>query len=152
MTCVSHSIVSTYSSQGSHNHCTVLISDLLGLFDRFSASSNSLGVHSSTILDSKGNIFNTITTTSDFVCHFSHWFRMNRAFEYKDSITLLYNMRGNISAASLQTTISEMLEAKSCTVVRSSLLGISYSEFEMIKARVRVCDLTIGGSVQCWGL
>lgn len=145
-------LLSTYCSQSSHDDCAILVSNLLGLLNRFSASGNSLGVHGFTVLDSESDILHTITTASDFVCHVSHCIGVNRALKDKDGITLLYHMRGNISAASLQTTISEMLEAKSGTVVRGCLLGICYSEFEMIKAGIRVCDLSVGSSVQCWGL
>jgi hypothetical protein len=49
--------------------------------------------------------------------HFSHGIGLNRALKDKDSFTLLYNMGGEISAAGFKTTIGNVLESKTGTVI-----------------------------------
>jgi hypothetical protein len=50
------------------------------------------------------------------------------------NISIADHVRDNVSVASLESLVGDVFESHSCGVVRSSLLGVSNPEFDVIEA------------------
>jgi hypothetical protein len=78
------------------------------------------------VLNGKGNIFGSITMFGQMITHFFRGVLIINWTEYENSpLVVSQDVWGNRSFSSFKTFVSEILEAKSTGVKRSSLLSIA---------------------------
>jgi hypothetical protein len=89
-------------------------------------------INSSSIINRKGNITDSITVLSNMRINLS-LFSTKRACESELDVVALDNMSAIITMPGLKTLIGTRREAKTHTVVRSGLFSVAYPESTVIK-------------------
>jgi hypothetical protein len=117
----------------SQNNNTIFIWNLIRFSNWNSSIVNCILISGSGILNLKSNILNSISVIDKMVIHLFRWcILIDRTKNKSSTLVVSNNVARNLSIASLQAFVSEVVKSKPWSVVRSCLFGVSYPESDMI--------------------
>jgi len=125
----------TVGGNGGHPDGTVLILLLEGGADRLGTLLDGAVVNGLDIINSEGNILDTVTVQGQVVREDLVVGVQGRLEDEGDSV-LLDDMGADITVSGLETTVGDLLEAEAGAVERGGLLGVADPEDDMVESFV----------------
>lgn len=127
------SCISISSYRGDDNN-SIFIPQGGWLHDCSGSSGDGLLEDSCRIVDVEGDIFNSITVLGMMLVEFFLSIWIKRCLKNETNLTIFNDMLGEVSVASLEALISNVIKTESRAVVTGCLLSVSDPECNMIEA------------------